>query len=55
MPDCYKIKLRAKNLRLVYRVIDDRLIILVLAIGKRERNKAYAQAERQLRKLDDRD
>ena len=41
MPDCYKIKLRAAGFRLVYRVEDDTLIVLVVAIGKRDRNAVY--------------
>ena len=52
--DCYKIKLKSPAIRLVYRVEDDRLIILVLAIGKRERGDAYVEAARELRKLDGR-
>ena len=35
MKDCYKIKLRGAGYRLVYRVEDDRIVILVLATGKR--------------------
>lgn len=44
MKDCYKIKLREAGYRLVYRVEDDRIVILVLAVGKRERNSVYEQA-----------
>ena len=40
-PDCYKIKLRKAGFRLVYRVDDDRIVVIVIAIGKRERNEAY--------------
>jgi len=54
MPNCYKIKLRGPRLRLVCRVEEQRLVILVLAIGKRERNEAYQEADRELRRLDDR-
>ena len=54
MPNCYKIKLKSPGIRLVYRVEDDRLVILVLAIGKRERREAYVEASRELRRLDDR-
>ena len=39
LPDCYKIKLRSKGYRIVYRVIDDRLIILVVAAAKRDSGK----------------
>lgn len=41
MADCYKIKLRSAGYRLVYRVEDDVLIVLVVAVGKRDRNQVY--------------
>ena len=44
LKDCYKIKLRGPGYRLVYRVEDERIVILVLAIGKRERGSVYEQA-----------
>ena len=44
MRDCYKIKLRTAGYRLVYRVEDDILYVTVIAVGKRERLKVYAQA-----------
>ncbi|WP_338922977.1 type II toxin-antitoxin system RelE/ParE family toxin [Pseudomonas silesiensis] len=43
--DCYKIKLRGAGYRLVYRVEDGRIVILVLAIGKRERGSVYDSAK----------
>ena len=48
MPDCYKIKLRKVGYRLVYRVFDDRIVVQVVAVGKRERNEAYAVAARRI-------
>lgn len=48
LPDCYKIKLRSVGYRLVYRVFDDRIVVQVVAIGKRERNEAYDDAKRRL-------
>ena len=39
MPDCYKIKLRAAGVRLIYRVENDVLVVLVLAIGRRDSSK----------------
>ncbi len=39
--DRYKIKLRTVGYRLVYEVRDAELIILVVAVGKRERNTVY--------------
>ena len=41
LPDCYKMKLRSAGYRLVYRVFDDRIVVQIVAIVKRERNKAY--------------
>jgi mRNA interferase RelE/StbE len=43
--DRYKIKLRSIGYRLVYQVNDDVLIVLVVAVGKRERNAVYKAAE----------
>lgn len=42
--DCYKIKLRASGFRLVYEVIDNTLIIVVVAVGKREHSDVYSLA-----------
>ena len=41
MPDCYKIKLRDLGYRLAYRVDSDKVVIVVLAVGKRERSEVY--------------
>lgn len=49
LPDCYKIKLRSAGYRLVYQVIDQRLVITVIAVGKRERSAVYGDAEKRLR------
>lgn len=49
MKDCYKIKLRASGFRLVYEVIDDILIIAVVAVGKRERSGVYHLASERMR------
>ncbi|MBE0501951.1 MAG: type II toxin-antitoxin system RelE/ParE family toxin [Desulfuromonadales bacterium] len=40
----YKIKLRASGYRLVYEVIDQEVYILVIAIGKRDKNQVYKKA-----------
>jgi mRNA interferase RelE/StbE len=42
--DRYKIKLRTVGYRLVYEVIDTRLLVVVAAVGKRERNAMYKAA-----------
>ena len=44
MPDCYKIKLRSVGYRLVYEVIDSRLVVMVIAVGKRDRSRVYGSA-----------
>lgn len=36
LPDCYKIKLKTSGYRLVYQVQDDVVLVVVIAIGKRE-------------------
>ena len=41
MPDCYKIKLRAAGYRLVYRVDDAVVTVVVVAVGRRDRNLVY--------------
>lgn len=43
--DRYKIKLRSAGYRLVYEVRDAQLIVLVVAIGRRDKNAAYRAAE----------
>jgi mRNA interferase RelE/StbE len=45
-PDLYKIKLRKSGFRLVYRIDDDRLVVVVISIGKRDKSKAYRSAEK---------
>lgn len=41
----YKIKLRSIGYRLVYEVIDDEVVVLVIAIGRRENNAVYNTAD----------
>lgn len=40
-PDRYKIKLRTVGYRVVYEVHDARVVVLVVAVGKRDRNAVY--------------
>lgn len=47
-PDRYKIKLRSAGYRLVYQVYDDRIVVKVVAVGKREKNKVYKIAARRV-------
>ena len=48
LPDCYKIKLRSAGYRLVYQVIDQKLVVTVIAVGKRERAEVYAAAQNRI-------
>jgi mRNA interferase RelE/StbE len=41
----YKIKLRAAGFRLVYEVRDCEVLVLVVAVGKRELNAVYRQGD----------
>jgi mRNA interferase RelE/StbE len=41
----YKIKLRSSGFRLVYEVRDHELVVVVIAVGKRERNEVYKAAD----------
>ena len=42
--DRYKIKLRSVGYRLVYEVRDSEVIVIIVAVGKRERNAVYTAA-----------
>ncbi|WP_415769569.1 type II toxin-antitoxin system RelE family toxin [Pseudomonas sp. LB3P38] len=42
--NAYKIKLRSAGYRMVYRVLDDVLVVTVIAVGKRERGDVYKDA-----------
>lgn len=44
--DRYKIKLRNRGFRLVYEVRDKELVVVVVAVGKRERDSVYRAADR---------
>lgn len=43
-PDRYKIKLRSIGYRLVYEVRDAEVVVLVVAVGRRERDAVYLAA-----------
>jgi mRNA interferase RelE/StbE len=45
----YKIKLRGVGYRLVYEVLDKEIVVLVIAIGRRERAEIYKTASRRSR------
>lgn len=44
-PDRYKIKLRHLGYRLVYEVHEARVVVLVVAVGKRDKSLVYKAAE----------
>ena len=48
MPDCYKIKLRSVGYRLVYQVRDEQIKVVVIAIGRRDRDEVYRAASNRL-------
>jgi mRNA interferase RelE/StbE len=43
-PNRYKIKLRCIGYRLVYEVVDDEVVVIVIAVGRRENNAVYDDA-----------
>lgn len=45
LPDCYKIKLHAAGYRLVYQVSDKRVVVTVIAVGKRDKGLVYLAAK----------
>jgi len=49
MPDCYKIKLKTAGYRLVYQVDDGRVVVIVVAVGKRENLTVYKVAGKRVR------
>lgn len=54
LKSCYKIKLRKQGYRLVYYVEDNELVVIVVAIDKREDLAAYKSAMKRLNeKADD--
>jgi len=42
----YKIKLRASGYRLVYEVIDEEVVVMVIAVGKRDKSAVYKNARK---------
>ncbi|MCZ4151690.1 addiction module toxin RelE, partial [Escherichia coli] len=48
MPDSYKIKLRSSGYRLVYQVIDEKVVVFVISVGKRERSEVYSEAVKRI-------
>lgn len=44
LKNTYKVKLRDVGYRLVYEVIDHRLVVVVIAVGRRDHDAVYSQA-----------
>jgi mRNA interferase RelE/StbE len=45
---CYKIKLRTSGYRLIYQVQDEKVVVFVVAVGKRDKSKAYKDANKRI-------
>lgn len=48
MFDCYKIKFRFLGYRFVYQVIDEKVVVFVIFVGKRERSEVYSEAVKRI-------
>ncbi len=48
LPDCYKIKLRNAGYRLVYQIDDHQILVIVVAVGRRDRLSVYRSAGKRL-------
>ena len=46
--DVYKIKLRSSGYRLAYQVKNKELILIVIAVGKREKDKIYINMKKRI-------
>jgi len=49
-PNVYKIKLHSSGFRLAYEVVDEKIIVVVLSVGKRENNDVYDELEKRMSK-----
>jgi mRNA interferase RelE/StbE len=52
--NAYRVKLRRAGYRLGYRVFDDRVVILVIVVDRRDKDKVYDVMEARLKHLNDR-
>ena len=53
LSDCYRIRAPKSGYRLIYRVENEALVILVIAVGKREDEEVYRSAARRMRRMDE--
>lgn len=49
LENCYKIKLRTSGYRLVYQVIEEEILVSVVAVGKRDKNLVYRATTNRLK------
>lgn len=49
--ECYKIKLRNYGFRLAYKIDNDRIVLLVISVGKRENDAIYDVMHNRLNSL----
>jgi mRNA interferase RelE/StbE len=48
MKDCYKIKLKSLGYRLVYKVLQEQIVVQVVAVGKRDKSLVYELANQRV-------
>lgn len=51
LKDCYKIKLRAHGIRLIYAIQHNELVLVVVKVGKRENDQVYDEIKSELSKI----
>jgi mRNA interferase RelE/StbE len=49
LSNCFKIKSKKSGHRLIYTVLEKEIVVIVLAIGERDKLKAYISAQRRIR------
>ena len=50
---CYKIKSKSSGIRLIYKVTESNLILLVITVGRREGGESYEDARVELENIKD--
>ena len=50
---CYKIKSKSSGIRLIYKVTESELILLVITVGKREGGESYDNARTELENMNE--
>ncbi|WP_299491044.1 type II toxin-antitoxin system RelE/ParE family toxin [uncultured Shewanella sp.] len=48
LPDCYKVKLKTADYRMIYQVQDEKITVFVVAIGKRDKEGVYKDAKKRV-------